>query len=58
MNGDVSPAGRATIQMRAERADRSRGATINLAGTLHDGRLDATGAFLDGRAASLNWRKY
>ena len=58
MNGDVSPAGRATIQMRAERADRSRGATINLVGTLHDGRLDAAGAFLNGRAASLNWRKY
>jgi hypothetical protein len=57
MNGDVSPAGRATIQMRGERADGSRQATINLVGTLHDSRLDATGAFLNGRPASLNWRK-
>ena len=57
LDGEVSPAGQATIHMHAERPNGSRLATINLAGTLRDGKLDATGAFLNGRSASLNWRK-
>ncbi len=57
LQGEVSPSGTVTIQMRAERADGSRRATINLTGTLHDGKLAATGAFLNGRSASLNWSK-
>jgi class 3 adenylate cyclase len=55
--GDVSPAGDVTIHMRAEKADGSRVAAMNLTGTLRDGRLDATGAFLNGRKVTLNWHK-
>jgi class 3 adenylate cyclase len=57
LQGDILPSGAVTIQMRAERVDGSRRATINLTGTLHDGKLSATGAFLNGRSASLNWSK-
>ncbi|MGB8485841.1 MAG: hypothetical protein WCD67_06185, partial [Xanthobacteraceae bacterium] len=55
--GDVSPAGDVTIRMQTRRADGYPMATVNLTGTLRDGRLDATGAFANGRSAQLNWRK-
>ena len=55
--GDVSPSGDVTIHMRAEKADGSRLAAMNLAGTLRDGRIDAAGAFLNGRKVTLTWHK-
>jgi class 3 adenylate cyclase/cbb3-type cytochrome oxidase subunit 3 len=55
--GEVSASGEAKIHMHSEKPDGTRIATIDLAGTLKDGRLDATGSFRNGRTASLNWRK-
>lgn len=55
--GDVSPAGDVSIRMQTRRADGYPMATVNLTGTLRDGRLDAAGAFTNGRSAQLNWRK-
>jgi hypothetical protein len=55
--GDVSPAGDVSIRMQTRKADGYPMATVNLTGTLRDGRLDATGAFANGRSAQLNWRK-
>jgi class 3 adenylate cyclase len=57
MVGEVSASGEAKIHMHAEKPDGTRTAAIDLAGTLKDGRLDATGAFRNGRTATLNWRK-
>jgi hypothetical protein len=57
LEGDVLPSGVVSIHLHAENPNGSRRATINLTGTLHDGKLDATGAFLNGRSASLNWSK-
>ena len=57
MWGDVAPSGDVTIRMQLRRADGYPLATVNLSGTLRDGRLDATGAFTGGRTAQLNWRK-
>jgi class 3 adenylate cyclase len=57
MVGEVSASGEAKIHMHSEKPDGTRLATIDLAGTLKDGRLDATGSFRNGRTASLNWRK-
>jgi len=57
MVGEVSASGEAKIHMHAEKPDGTRTAAIDLAGTLKDGRLDATGSFRNGRTASLNWRK-
>ncbi len=54
--GDVSAAGEVKIQMHADDAVGARLATINLSGTLKDGRLDANGSFVNGRIVSLNWR--
>jgi hypothetical protein len=55
--GDVSPSGDVTIRMQTRRADGYPMATANLTGTLRDGRLNATGTFLGGRTAQLNWHK-
>jgi class 3 adenylate cyclase len=55
--GDVAPSGAVTIRMQTRRADGYTISSANLTGTLQDGRLDATGAFLNGRSAQLNWRK-
>jgi class 3 adenylate cyclase len=55
--GDVSPSGAVTVRMQTRRADGYTISSANLTGTLQDGRLDATGAFLNGRSAQLNWRK-
>ncbi|MGC2414012.1 MAG: hypothetical protein WA459_15090, partial [Stellaceae bacterium] len=57
LEGDVRPSGVVSIRMHAEDASGKRRATINLTGTLRDGKLDATGAFLNGRSASVNWSK-
>jgi class 3 adenylate cyclase len=55
--GDVSAAGDVTIRMQTRRTDGYPLSTINMTGTLRDGRLDAAGAFVGGRTAQLNWRK-
>lgn len=53
--GEVSTAGAVKIEMHAERADGTQFARANLSGTLQNGRLDANGAFLNGRTLSLSW---
>ncbi len=57
LEGHVLPSGAVSIHMHADEASGKRRATINLTGTLRDGKLDATGAFLNGRSTSLNWSK-
>jgi len=56
MDGDVSPSGEVTIHMHTENASGVQ-QRLELAGTLRDGRLDASGSFRNGRTATLNWRK-
>jgi len=53
--GEVSTAGAVKVEMHAERADGIQFARANLSGTIQDGRLDANGAFLNGRTLSFNW---
>jgi class 3 adenylate cyclase len=55
--GNVSASGDVKIEMHSEKADGSRLVTINLTGTFHEQLLDATGTFLRGRSATLNWHK-
>jgi class 3 adenylate cyclase len=55
--GDVGNSGDIRIQMHTEKADSSRGVTINLEGTVHNGKLSAQGHFLNGRDARLDWYK-
>lgn len=57
LKGDVDASGGVTIQMHSQKPDGSPVATINLTGTLHDQTIDASGSFLMGRPATLNWRK-
>ena len=57
LTGDVLPSGEVKIEMRARTAVGLPVAIINLSGAIRDGRLDATGSFVTGRAASMNWRK-
>jgi len=55
LEGEVTPTGEVTILMHSERADGTRQATINLSGTVRGGLLEATGNYLNGRSANLNW---
>ncbi len=55
--GDISGSGDVTIHIQTRKADGSPMATANLTGTMRDGRLDATGTFLNGRSVQLNWQK-
>jgi adenylate cyclase len=57
VSGEVAPDGTVKIVMRSESADRTRQFIIDLAGTLRDGKLDATGSFRNGRSATLTWRR-
>jgi class 3 adenylate cyclase len=57
LKGDVDASGGVTIEMHSQKPDGSPVATINLTGTLHDQTIDASGSFLRGRPATLNWRK-
>jgi class 3 adenylate cyclase len=57
VSGEVAPDGTVKIVMRSESADHTQKFIIDLAGTLHDGKLDATGSFRNGRAASLTWQR-
>ena len=55
--GDVGTSGEVKIEMHSQKADGSPLATIELTGTLHDGLINATGSFRNGRKATLDWRK-
>jgi len=56
--GHVARSGEVKIVIEMVReADQSRLATIELTGTLRGGLLNASGSFLNGRPATLNWRK-
>lgn len=55
--GDITPSGDVTIEMHSVKPDGSRGVTIDLKGTLLEGRLDARGSFRMGRPVTLNWHK-
>ncbi len=57
LKGEVDASGGVTIEMHSQKPDGSPVATINLTGTLHDQTIDASGSFLRGRPATLNWRK-
>jgi class 3 adenylate cyclase len=56
MEGEVTPSGEVTMAMHSERSDGTRVAALNLSGQIRDGSLKATGKFLRGRPANLNWR--
>lgn len=57
VTGTVAPSGDATIEMHPRNQAGVVFATINLVGTVRDGRLDADGSFLNGRTATINWRR-
>jgi class 3 adenylate cyclase len=57
ISGVVVAAGEAKIDLHSQKKDGQRIATIDLTGTVRDGHLDATGHFLNGRAATLHWQK-
>ena len=57
VSGEVAPDGTVKIVMRSDSADHTQQFIIDLAGTLKDGNLDATGSFRNGRSASLTWRR-
>lgn len=55
LEGQIDSSGDVTIFMHSEHPDGTPVAKINLAGSIHDGALDASGKFVRGRPASLNW---
>ena len=55
MEGRVAPNGDVTITMHSDQPDGVRVATINLVGSIRTGTMLATGTFLRGRPASLDW---
>jgi adenylate cyclase len=56
--GDVTASGDVTIELQEfSAADGSRQATIDFAGTVRGGLLNASGSFRLGRPATLNWHK-
>jgi adenylate cyclase len=55
--GEVTSSGEVTIQMHAELEDGASLFTLNLTGTLEDGKLMANGNFKNGRTATLMWRR-
>jgi hypothetical protein len=57
LTGDVSTSGDIKIKIVQSGPAGSPPATINLAGTLRGGLINASGSFLRGRAATLNWHK-
>lgn len=54
--GEVSPSGEVQIHMHNEKDGIPKGGA-ELTGRLHDGQLDASGAFRNGRTATLTWHK-
>jgi class 3 adenylate cyclase len=59
LTGDVSKTGNVAIEMvmHSQTPDGERLASINVQGTLHDGVIDTSGTFRNGRPATLNWHK-
>jgi hypothetical protein len=57
LSGQVSASGDVKIHMHSENTDRGLFAIVDMTGTLRDGKIDATGAFRNGRTATLNWHK-
>ena len=57
LEGEVTDAGSVKMEMHSEKSDGSRIVTVDFVGAIHDVRLDATGKFRLGRAATLNWHK-
>ena len=55
--GEISRAGDVALHMHAQRADGSRGPVADMFGQLHDGRIDATGSFANGRSVTVSWSK-
>jgi len=55
LEGQIDPSGDVTILMHSERPDGTAVATINLTGSIHAGNLEASGKFVRGRPASLDW---
>jgi len=53
--GEVSTLGDVRIEWHSERPDGSQFGRANLSGTIQEGRLDANGAFLNGRTVSIRW---
>jgi class 3 adenylate cyclase len=55
--GEIARSGEVTIHMHSKASDGSRFAAADLSGTLHDGRIGATGSLDDGRSVTLSWSK-
>jgi class 3 adenylate cyclase len=55
MEGRIAPNGDVTISMHSDQPDGVRVATIDLSGTIRNGTILASGKFLRGRPASLDW---
>jgi hypothetical protein len=55
--GHISPSGDVAIHMHGQRTDGSHFGVADLVGTLQEGRIDASGDFLNGRHVTLNWRR-
>ena len=57
MTGAVAGSGAVQIEMHTENAEGARLHTIELAGDLRDGKLEATGGFVGGRKVDLTWQR-
>jgi class 3 adenylate cyclase len=57
--GDVASSGEVKInmEMHGTEPDAAPLAVIDLTGTVHDGRINASGTFRRGRGATLNWHR-
>ncbi|HEV2552113.1 MAG TPA: adenylate/guanylate cyclase domain-containing protein [Stellaceae bacterium] len=55
--GEVAASGAVTIELHSENAEGMRLTTVDLVGSVHNGRLEATGTFRNGRSANLNWHR-
>jgi hypothetical protein len=57
LDGEVASSGEVTLQMHAGLDDGASLFTLDLTGTLDDGKLMAKGNFKNGRTATLMWRR-
>jgi class 3 adenylate cyclase len=57
LDGEVTSSGEVTLQMHAGLDDGASLFTLDLTGTLDDGKLMAKGNFKNGRTATLMWRR-
>ena len=59
LDGQVAKSGDLSIEIEMRSAaDGSRLARIDLTGTLRGGLINASGSFVKGRPATLNWHKH